>query len=264
MTRIAETFKQLRLNREKALIPYIMAGDPSLEMTKKLVLSLVKAGADIIELGVPFSDPIADGPVIQRAAYRALRRNVSLRQILSLVRDLRLQTEIPLVLMTYCNPVFRMGVEPFIKKAASVGIDGVIFPDLPPEEAETLCSLSNQYKLDTIFLAAPTSSVSRIRKIVQLTLGFVYYVSLTGVTGAGLHGIEEINSRIRAIKRLTRKPVAVGFGISSPHEAALLSKSADGVIVGSSLVRLIEESSSAAETLSKVSRFTRQIKKAIT
>lgn len=241
MSRISEVFKALRGRGEKGLIPYIMAGDPSVEETGELVLTLEKAGADIIELGVPFTDPIADGPVIQKASERALTGKVSLRDILSLVRTLRGRTRIPLVLMTYYNPLYRFGEDRFVKEAVSAGVDGVIVPDLPPEEAKTLMASAKQSGLDVIFLLAPTSTQERISRIALLSSGFIYYVSLTGITGAPLKDMEEIKTKIAEIRRYTSKPIAVGFGISTAQEAALCAQWADAVVVGSAIVRLIGE-----------------------
>ena len=182
--RIEEAFKRLKEKNQKALIPFITAGDPDLDKTGELVMAMEKAGADIIELGVPFSDPIADGPIIQRASYRALKGGVSLRKILGLVKDLRRETSVPIVLMTYYNPVFKYGLSEFVKDAVGAAVDGIIVPDLPPEEGRGIIEEGMKAGLDTIFLIAPTSTRERIKMISALSRGFIYYVSLTGVTGA--------------------------------------------------------------------------------
>jgi tryptophan synthase alpha chain len=241
MSRITKTFKKLSGEGKKALIPYIMAGDPTLASTKKYILDLVHAGADIIELGVPFSDPLADGPTIQRASERALKKGTTLKKVLSLVKDIREKTGIPIILMTYYNPVFKFGPESFVREAVKAGVDGVIIPDLIPDEADDFIHTSRQYKLDTVFLLAPTSTGERIRKVVSASSGFVYYVSITGITGAKLSLEKMMKKTLLSIKKKTKKPVAVGFGISTAREAATVSKLADGVIVGSAIVKLIAQ-----------------------
>jgi tryptophan synthase alpha chain len=263
MNRIDRTFQRLRAKKEKALIPYIMAGDPSLERTGELVQTLEQSGADLIELGVPFSDPIADGPVIQRAGQRALKAKTSLRDILKFVGDIRFKTEIPLILMSYVNPVFKFGLEDFIQEAVSVGVDGVILPDLPPEEGKTMMSLAAKRELDVILLAAPTTPRPRLVQIVKHTQGFLYYVSLTGITGASLQGLHEIKSRLHQIRRLTAKPIAVGFGIATPEQAAALAQVADGIVVGSAIVKLIEENRDHPELLVTVREFVKGLKRAL-
>ncbi len=254
-TRISVMFEALRARSKKAFIPYLMAGDPDAGTTLKQVFLLEGCGADIIELGVPFSDPLADGPTIQKAAGRALKSGTTLRKVLSMVRDIRLQTQIPLILMTYYNPVFKYGEEAFIQDAIQAGVDGVIVPDLPPEEAGELIRLSRQgsggKRLDTIFLIAPTSTPMRIKKIAAASSGFVYYVSMTGITGTALRLDEEFRRHLDLVKQATDKPVAVGFGIASPDQARLVAQIADGVIVGSALVKVFNETPEKAEDLIK-------------
>jgi len=240
-TRISETFKRLQKEGKKAFIPYIMSGDPSLEKTKDIVLLFEECGADIVELGVPFSDPLADGPVIQRASERALKNKITLRKVISHVRELRSFTQIPLVLMTYFNPVFKYGIERFVKDAKDAGVDGVIIPDLPPDEAADFILLARKTALDTIFLLAPTSTEERIKKVVKASTGFIYYVSITGTTGASLLLDGSMEALISNIKRYTDKPVAVGFGVSNPENASAVAKISDGVIVGSAIVRISHE-----------------------
>lgn len=240
-TRISGKFKELARKGKKAFIPYIMAGDPSLEKTKDIVFLCEECGADVIELGVPFSDPLADGPTIQRASERALKNGVTLRRVISLVKDLRQTTNIPLVLMTYFNPVFRYGTEKFIRNSREAGVDGVIIPDLPPDEAEDFMKSAKTSSLDTIFLLAPTSTEERIRKVTMASRGFIYYVSVTGITGSNLLLNGSMELLISKIREQTSKPIAVGFGISTPEEASAVAKVSDGVIVGSAIVRRIHE-----------------------
>ncbi len=240
-TRITETFRRLRADGKKAFIPYIMTGDPSLQRTEELVLLFEQCGADIIELGVPFSDPLADGPTIQRAAERALRARTTLRTVLSLVGDLRRVTGIPLVLMTYFNPVFKYGEERFISEAKGAGVDGVIIPDLPPEEAGPFIRASRRHRLDTIFLIAPTSTEKRIKKVIAASCGFIYYVAITGTTGASLLLDGSMEILMAHIRKHTDNPVAVGFGVSTPDDASRIARLADGVIVGSAIIKRIHE-----------------------
>ena len=242
-SRIANTFRKLQKEGKKAFIPYVMAGDPSLEMTKDIVLLFEECGADIVELGVPFSDPLADGPTIQRASERALQNGVTLRKVISHVRILRNHTQIPIVLMTYFNPVFKYGLEHFVRDARDAGVNGVIIPDLPPDEAGDFIKLSRKADLDTIFLLAPTSTDDRIKKVQRASSGFIYYVSITGITGSALLLDGSMDIVISKIKRYTEKPVAVGFGVSKPEEASAVSRIADGVIIGSAIVKRIRESS---------------------
>ncbi len=239
--RIDQVFKQARQDGRKVLIPYIMAGDPDLDTSVELVKALDAAGADLIELGIPFSDPIADGPVILRAAMRALTGDTSLSQVIDTVRKLREHTQIPIVFMSYYNPIFVYGEDAFCRDAVAAGVDGVIVPDLPPEEADGLIKAARNHDLATIFLLAPTSNPKRIKKVCGKSTGFIYYVSLTGITGAKLTDFGDVTQRIQAIRSTTHKPVAVGFGISNAEQARTVGAAADGVIVGSALVRIIEE-----------------------
>jgi tryptophan synthase alpha chain len=242
MSQLAETFTKCRAEGRRALIPFITAGDPLPTLTVPLMHALVEGGADILELGVPFSDPMADGPVIQQAAERALKHNVSLRQVLDMVRDFRKTNRAtPVVLMGYLNPVEAFGYDKFAKQAAAAGVDGVLTVDLPPEEADELVAEMRAHALDPIFLLAPTSDNDRIRRILATASGFVYYVSLRGVTGAGHLDLTEVRERVTAIRRLTRLPVGVGFGINGPQAAAEVAEFADAVVVGSALVRRIAD-----------------------
>jgi tryptophan synthase alpha chain len=241
MTRIGKAFKRLKKDGGKAFIPYLMAGDPSFETTKETVLMLEQCGADIVELGVPFSDPLADGPTIQRAAERALKNGVTLRKVVAFVKDIRSSTQIPLILMTYFNPVFKYGSDSFIRDAADAGVDGLIIPDLPPDEAADFITYARKANLDIIFLLAPTSTEDRIRIVAKASRGFLYYVSITGTTGSGLLFDGSMERLISEIKGFTDTPVAVGFGVSTPEDAAAVAKIADGVIVGSALVKKLHE-----------------------
>lgn len=222
-------------------MPYVCAGDPTPELTAKLLLTLEAAGADLIELGVPFSDPIADGPTVQRASERSLTHSISLQQILDIVRNLRDQTEIPIALMSYYNPIFRMGEEAFCKATQNAGVDGVIVPDLPPEQAQRLLEVAPRYNLATIFLVAPTSPPERMQLIASVSTGFIYCVSVTGVTGARAMLSDEIGPMITELRKHTDKPISVGFGVSTSEQAKQVADIADGVIVGSAIINVIEE-----------------------
>jgi len=246
-TSISQTFARLRREGGKAFIPYVMAGDPSIGRSREIVLLFEKCGADIVELGVPFSDPLADGPIIQRAAERSLRQGTSLRSVISFVREVRGATQIPIVLMTYFNPVFRYGPSDFIRDARGAGVDGVVIPDLPPEEATDFVRSARRLRLDTIFLLAPTSTEERIRKVVHYSSGFIYYVSITGITGAELLLDGSMERSIAQIRQRTTMPIAVGFGVSTPDEAAHVARLSDGVIVGSAIVKRLGDTRESLE-----------------
>jgi tryptophan synthase alpha chain len=241
MGRIDDTFRRLRKERNVALITFITAGDPELGVTERLIPRLAEAGADIIELGVPFSDPMADGPTIQRASERALSSGTSLEGILAMVRRVRAHCQVPLVLMGYFNPILQYGTERFARDAVDAGVDGVLLVDLPPEEAEEFRKSADHCGLRTIFLLTPTSDDARIRKVLKMGSGFLYYVSVTGVTGARQQVAVTVAERVAAIRQKTRLPVVVGFGVSTPDQAAQLALQADGVVVGSALVKHFEE-----------------------
>ena len=256
MNRIDKKFQTLRDQGATAFMPYLCAGDPNPELTSKLLLTLEAAGADLIELGVPFSDPIADGPTVQRASERALTHRISLQQILEIVASLRTQTEIPIALMSYYNPIFRMGEDAFCKAAQDAGVDGVIIPDLPPEQAQSLLEIAPLYNLATIFLVAPTSPPERMKLIASVSTGFIYCVSVTGVTGARAMLSDEIAPMIAELRKHTDKPISVGFGVSTPDQATQVAQTADGVIVGSAIVNVIEEHiNDEAKLLTAVKRF---------
>ncbi|MDF3032039.1 MAG: tryptophan synthase alpha chain [Moraxellaceae bacterium] len=240
MSRIAECFAALKANGRQALIPYVTAGDPEPGITVPAMHAMVEAGADIIELGVPFSDPMADGPVITKAHERALKHNVSLRDVLGMVREFRQRDpRTPVVLMGYLNPVEVMGYAKFAQAAAEAGVDGVLTVDLPPEEAGAITAELRQRNLDPIYLLAPTTSPERIALITAAASGYVYYVSLKGVTGASTLDIPAVAERIRTIRGISELPIGVGFGIKDAESAAAVAAHADGVVVGSVLVDAI-------------------------
>ncbi|MGE5384262.1 MAG: tryptophan synthase subunit alpha [Betaproteobacteria bacterium] len=245
MSRIQATFKQLQAQGRKALIPFITAGDPDAALTVPLMHTLVEAGADIIELGVPFSDPMADGPTIQRASERALAKGMNLRHLLDLVREFRGQDAMtPIVLMGYANPIEAMGLEVFAQMAASVGVDGVLVVDYPPEEAQVFGKTMRQHGMDPIFLLAPTSTEERFAQVAEVASGYVYYVSLKGVTGSGSLDVAEVAKRIPVIQACTGLPVGVGFGIRDAATAGRVAAVADAVVVGSRIIEEIEQSTS--------------------
>jgi tryptophan synthase alpha chain len=252
VSRLSACFDRCRTVARKALIPYVTAGDPDPEVTVSLMHAMVQAGADIIELGVPFSDPMAEGPVIQRAMERALEHDVTLDDVLGMVKQFRQQdNETPLVLMGYLNPVEVKGYREFATQASEAGIDGVLLVDMPPEEAVDLVSALREHDLDMIFLVAPTTDKARIAAITKAGSGFIYYVSLKGVTGAGHLDIDAVKDRVSEIHELTELPVGVGFGIKDATSAANISSVADAVVVGSALVRMVEENTSSSEQINK-------------
>ena len=241
MSRIASIFAQAS---HTALIPYITVGYPTVETTLKAVPLFASSGCDIIELGIPFSDPLADGATIQRAAYEALRQGVTPKVCFEVAQELRRQVEIPLVFMTYYNPVLKFGLEQFCLKCAGVGIDGLIIPDLPPEEGQDLEQSTKRHGLDLIYLLSPASTEERIELVASRSSGFIYLVSLTGVTGTRAKLPEELESFVARVRERTEKPLCVGFGVSTPEQARRVGKVADGVIVGSRIIQLLDEDKS--------------------
>jgi tryptophan synthase alpha chain len=241
-------------------VPFVTAGDPDLPTTAELVIAMAEAGADAIELGVPFSDPIADGPTIQRASERALASGTTLRRVLALVRQLRPQVEVPLLLMGYANPYYALGADGFAAEAAAAGVDGVICPDLPPEEGADLYGALEKAGVDGVLLAAPTTTPARLALLVEKTRGFLYCVSLTGVTGARATVAAGVEAKVRAAKALKDVPVCVGFGVSTPAHAAEIARYADGVVVGGAVVERIERAKSRDEAINSVARFVAELK----
>jgi len=251
MSRLQTRFAQLKADNKKALIPFVTAGDPNPGVTVGLMHDMVKAGASILELGIPFSDPMAEGPVIQAACERALEHNVSLEDVLGMVSKFRQNdADTPVVLMGYANPVEVMGYSHFAKAASTAGVDGLIIVDLPPEEGEDLVSELRAHDIDMIFLLAPTSTDERIEKICKLASGFVYYVSLKGVTGAANLDVQSVAGKVAQIRSHTGIPVGVGFGISDAGKAASVSAVADAVVVGSAIVKRIAENADDAGKIS--------------
>jgi len=263
MSRIAALFESLRSRRRKALILFVTAGDPDPSLTVPLMHGLVEAGADILELGVPFSDPMADGPVIQRASERALAKGVGLRDVLAMVRTFRQRdAATPIVLMGYANPIEAMGGERFVGAAAAAGVDGLIVVDYPPEECAAFAAQLQRQGIDPIFLLAPTSSDARVEEVARVGSGFVYYVSLKGVTGAGHLDVDDVLAKLPRIRAATRLPIGVGFGIRDADSARRIAGQADAVVIAS---RLIEELDGvpAAQLLERARAFVQPIRKAL-
>jgi tryptophan synthase alpha chain len=263
MNRIDRTFAALKQNNRKALIPFITAGDPSRELTVPLLHALVAAGADVLELGVPFSDPMADGPTIQRASERALKLGVSLRSVLEMVAEFRQQdATTPVVLMGYGNPIEAMGWAVFAQRAALVGVDGVLTVDFPPEESSEAFEHLQRHNIAPIFLLAPTTKESRIEQVAKLARGYVYYVSLKGVTGSGSIDLSAIADKMPQLRKHIKLPIGVGFGIRDAATAKAVSALCDGVVVGSRIVQEIEDSN-AQNVLENVGRLVKELRAAI-
>ncbi len=263
MSRIRTTLEDLVHRHDKALITYLTAGDPSLDVTEQVIHALVEAGVDIIELGFPFSDPMADGPTIQAASERALKAGATLRGVLEMVTKVREHTNIPLVLMGYYNPILQYGPETFAQDAAQAGVDGVLLVDLPPEEADELHPFLKRAGVDLITLLAPTTDAVRQTRLSAAGEGFLYYVSMTGVTGSQRVNAAAIAETVAALKQHSPVPVAVGFGVSTPDEAQAVAEFADAVVVGSALVKLIAQHGQSPALLTEVSRFARELKVAV-
>ncbi len=263
MGRLADRFRDLRARGEGALLPFVTAGDPDLEFTEALVLAFAAAGADGLEIGVPFSDPIADGPTIQRASQRALASHTSLRRILDLVKRVRPRVGVPLVLMGYANPFFAMGEERFAAAAAEVGVDGVICPDLPPEEGESFYGALEARGVDPILLAAPTTRPERLAMLATRTRGFLYYVALTGVTGARAGVSADLRAGVARVRDVSDVPICVGFGVSTPEQAREIGGYADGVVVASAIIDRMERAATREEKLDVATRFVAELKAAL-
>jgi tryptophan synthase alpha chain len=260
MSRLDATFERLRARGECALLAYVTAGDPSLADTRRLVVEAARRGADVVELGIPFSDPLADGPVIQRAGARALAAGTTVPRVLELVAEIRAETQVPLVFLTYYNPVLAFGLEAFARTAADVGADGVMVADLPPEEAGPLAAEAAATGLDVIRFVAPTTPPARARMITRESRGFIYVVSLTGVTGERQTVPDDLAQQIRVLRSVTTRPLCVGFGIARPDQAAAVGRIADGVIVGSAIVRLVEQRAGSPTLVTDVGDFIAQLK----
>lgn len=248
----------IHFHSHPALVAYFTCGDPNLDLTREVILAAAEAGADVIELGVPFSDPVADGPVIQRASERALRNHVSLADVLGLARSVREKTDVGLIIFSYLNPILQFGLTKFCAAAADVGIDGALITDLPVEEAQEYFKAMRSRQLDTIFLAAPTSTDKRLKRIAACSSGFVYAVSRTGVTGEREQAPEDARELVRRLRKYTKLPIAVGFGISNAEQFAAVGEFADAVVVGSALVRTIEQN--AGKEAEAVADFVRRLK----
>lgn len=258
MSRIAATFARLRTAHRPALIPFVVAGDPDLNATDQVTRALISAGADVIELGVPFSDPVADGPTNQRAAQRALVAGTTVDDVLTLVRGVR--STVPVVLLSYYNPIVQYGLSQFCTDAAAAGVDGIVVPDLPADEAADLIAAARPAGLDTIFLLAPTSTDARIRLVAERSTGFIYCVSVTGVTGVRESLPEDIRALVARIKQASPLPVCVGFGVSGPEQARRVAEVADGVIVGSALVSILEQPD---DRIGRLTRFVHELRSAV-
>lgn len=263
MSRVAKTFERLRAAKKKALIPFVTAGDPSVEVTAAIMHELVRAGADVIELGVPFSDPMADGPTIQRSSERALKQGVGLKDVLQIVAQFRQSDDrTPIVLMGYANPIEAMGYEQFANAAKTVGVDGVLVVDYPPEESTDLTQHLKACGIDSIFLLAPTTLESRMDEVARTASGYVYYVSLKGVTGASHLDLAEVARKIPQIRAHVSLPIGVGFGIRDGATARAVAELSDAVVIGSRLVQEIEQSA-PGEVVAKVGVLIRDIRKAM-
>src|SRR3954469_5833014 len=259
-SRITELFTRLKREDRKGFVAYITAGDPSPERTPDLVEALERGGADLIELGVPFSDPIADGPVIQRAGYRALQAGTTVRKVLEIAADIRTRSQIPLLLFTYLNPVMRYGIEQLAADAKAAGIDGCLLIDASVEEASAYVDVMRSAGLDTVFLAAPTSSERRLRLVAEYSTGFVYLVSRTGVTGERETISSSVAPLIRSMREVTNLPLAVGFGVATPEHVAEIGRQAEAVAVGSAIMRMIEQNAGNASLEIQLESFVRELK----
>jgi tryptophan synthase alpha chain len=263
MSKITSLFNELKASGKKGLIPFITAGDPDPKITVELMHALVRGGANIIELGVPFSDPMADGPVIQRSSERALTKGVTLHGCLEMVKEFRkLDISTPVVLMGYANPIEQMGTEQFATEAKSAGVDGVLIVDYPPEECADFASSMKVAGVDPIFLLAPTSSLDRIKDAAKIASGYIYYVSMRGVTGASHLNTQDVASIIPKIREATPIPIAVGFGINDAESARAVSKTADAVVIGSRIIRLLEDSD-PGQAVQSLETFIREIRVAL-
>jgi tryptophan synthase alpha chain len=262
MSRIESTFSSLQAKGEKALVIYLTAGDPNLEVTREIVRGLDAAGVDCIEIGVPFSDPTADGPIIQAASQRALKNGTTLSNIFDMIETIREVSEIPIVLFGYYNPILSYGTERFAARAQKAGVDGILVVDLPPEESHELRQYTDPKGIDFISLIAPTTSTERVSMIASHASGFLYYISITGVTGTAKPHVEEVAKDIKRIRTVTQLPLVVGFGISTPQQAQEISPYADGIVIGSAVVQMIEEHGDKFDLVTHVAHYAKEIKAA--
>ncbi len=260
MNRIDSTFRALRAQRRAALIPFLTAGDPDMGTTRELLRAAADSGADLIEIGVPFSDPTADGPVLQRSLEIGLRAGASLHRVLELVADFRRASEVPVVLYGYYNPIFHYGAQRFATDARRAGVDGLLVVDLPPEDADELLMWTKPADLHIIFLLAPTSGPERVRKIVRLARGFIYYVSVTGVTGVRPMLVESVRPAVERLRAATELPIGVGFGITTPEQAAAVAAFADAAVVGSAIMRVVDQHRDTPRVVPEVAAFIRRLK----
>ncbi|MDH5637220.1 MAG: tryptophan synthase subunit alpha [Nitrospinota bacterium] len=263
MSRITDTMERLRKERKSALAIFLTGGDPSISASKNLILAAAKAGADIIEIGIPFSDPLADGPVIQRSFLRAIKAGANVSAILKLVESVRKESDIPLVFMVASTLVINHGVEKFMKDSAKAGVDGIILPDAPPEEAGEFVPAAHSAGLDTIFLAAPTSTPQRLKTVARLSTGFLYYINVSGVTGDKSASAADVGAQIRKAKKVAKAPVMAGFGVKTPEQAKALSKVADGVIIGSAAVDIVASAKNKSAAAGALGSFVGSVRKAM-
>src|SRR2546421_2516367 len=260
MSRITETFETLKRDGRKGFIPFITAGDPDLNTTIELIVELARAGATLIELGIPFTDPMADGPVIQRASERALRHGFGIREVLQIVSEARKETDVPIILFSYFNPLLQFGIEKLASEAKGARVDGILVTDLVPEEANQFASALRANDLDMIFLIAPTSTDERLKMVAERSSGFIYAVSRAGITGAREQMSAEAEKLVRRMRAFSDLPIAVGFGISTPEHVANVWRYADAAVVGSAIVAEIERGGSSSEIVSRVGEFARQLR----
>jgi tryptophan synthase alpha chain len=263
MNRIDKKFRELKSKGKKGLILFVTAGDPDMATTERLIPELFRAGADMVEIGVPFSDPLADGPTIQESFTRALKSEVNLDKIFAMVKRIRKKCDEPLLIMSAFNLIYRYGTRRFAEGAKKAGVDGVIFPDLIPEESGPTAADLKKNRLVSVFLAAPTSGVKRVRKVTAASTGFVYYISVKGITGKQKPSEDEVRRQVKMIKRFTKRPVACGFGISTPAQAASIGQLADAVIVGSAIVKLLAEPGTKESRIKKVLDLTKKLRRAL-
>ena len=260
MNRITKIFQDVKKNNKKVFIPFITAGYPRLESTVELIPALADGGADLIEIGVPFSDPMADGPTIQASSHTALENGVTLKWIFKTVEKIRNNVKIPLIFFSYLNPILKYGLERFFKDSQKIGVDGLLIPDLPPEESGEIKKLARRYKINTIFLVSPTTSNNRIRLIEELSDDFVYCVSVTGTTGTRGKLYSEVKSYLMRIKSNLKKPYVVGFGVSTPEDVKKISEISNGVVVGSAIIKFIEKFKNNKELPEKVKNYIKKLK----